>query len=46
MTAWLIPQRLNGIEFYMGFKWSGEKDYKSKNKRPSNRRLTVKCPVW
>lgn len=46
MTAWLIPQKLNGIEFYMGFKWSGERDYKSKNKRPSNRRLTVKCPVW
>lgn len=44
MTAWLIPQRLNGIEFYMGFKWSGQLTYK--NKRPSSRRLTVKCPVW
>ncbi len=45
MTAWIIPQKLNGIEFYMGFKWSGDKEYKTK-KRPSNRRLTVKCPVW
>jgi len=45
MTAWLIPQKLNGMEFYMGFKWSGELEYKT-NKRPSNRRLTVKCPVW
>ncbi len=44
MTAWLIPQRLNGMEFYMGFKWSGELTYKTK--RPNLRRLTVKCPVW
>lgn len=44
ITAWLIPQRLNGIEFYMGFKWSGELTYKTK--RANLRRLTVKCPVW
>ena len=45
MTAWIVPQKLNGMELYFGFKWSGEKSYKS-SKRPSNRRLTVKCPVW
>lgn len=44
MTAWIIPQRLSGMEFYMGFKWSGNLEYKTK--RANLRRLTVKCPVW
>ena len=45
LTAWLIPQKLNGIDFYLGFRWSGEKSYKSTHKR-NLRRLTLKCPVF
>ncbi len=44
MTAWLVPQRLNGIEFYMGFRWSGNIEYKTK--KTNLRRLTLKCPIW
>lgn len=44
MTAWLIPQRLNGIDFYMGFKWSGDIIYKTRKR--NLRRITLKCPVW
>jgi hypothetical protein len=39
MTSWLIPQRLRGTEFYMGFKWSGNEQFKKKGK-------LIKCPVW
>ncbi|MCO5229986.1 MAG: hypothetical protein M9958_02400 [Chitinophagales bacterium] len=46
MTAWIVPQKLNGMELYMGFKWSGNQVYKSKNKRPNLKNMTLKCPVW
>jgi|GEM_PF-5537826 len=42
MTAWLIPQKLRGMEFYMGFKWSTNREFKNSRRK----RLTVKCPVW
>ena len=44
MTAWLVPQRLNGIEFYMGLRWSGNIAYKTKSTRA--KRPTLRCPVW
>lgn len=44
ISAWLIPQQLRGIEFYMGFKWSGNVMYKTKKR--SLRRISLKCPVW
>ncbi|MCO5247485.1 MAG: hypothetical protein M9887_00830 [Chitinophagales bacterium] len=44
MTAWLVPQKLKGIELYTGLRWSGNISYRTKRKNP--KRITLKCPVW
>ena len=46
VTSWFIPQKLGGMDMYMGFKWDGNAFFKKNNRNLGGRGKVLRCPVW